>query len=293
MITGYSFRFAIESLRKELWINIMAALSAGIGLFLVGIVVLAVLNINLITKKLPEKLTIILYLKDRTSEEQIDRVIRSLKENSMIGSVKFISRDEALHELKNKLKDSSLLLEGLDENPLPDSVEIKLKQEHLEKDAINSLLQQLRSIPEVEDIDYGKDLMESIVLIKRLSDKLGAAFLLIMMAGIIFNFYTTIKILFYRRKEEIETFKLLGASRGFIKAPFLIEGAVIGLAGGLIASLAVTGLYQALNFLSEKMPFITTFNLQAQIFYFIIGLLFSGVILGITGAILSIGRIRY
>lgn len=293
MITGYSFRFALESLKKEFLINLMAALSAGVGLFLVAIVILVFYNMNSITKKLPEKLTIILYLKDNTTKEQRERLLMELKENPRIKSVRLISKEQALDELKRKLKDSSFLVEGLDENPLPDSVEIRLRQEGFNEVAINSLLQELRARPEIEDIDYGKELMESMVVIKKLFENFGLAFFLIMVAGIIFNFYTTVKILFYRRKEEIETFKLLGASRGFIRAPFLIEGAVIGVAGGLMASLAIAGLYQALEILSGKIPFISSFVLSAQIPYFIVALLLAGGLLGIAGAALSIGRIRY
>lgn len=293
MITGYSFRFALESLKKEFLINLMAALSAGVGLFLVAIVILVFYNMNSITKKLPEKLTIILYLKDNTTKEQRERLLMELKENPRIKSVRLISKEQALDELKRKLKDSSFLMERLDENPLPDSVEIRLRQEGFNEVAINSLLQELRARPEIEDIDYGKELMESMVVIKKLFENFGLAFFLIMVAGIIFNFYTTVKILFYRRKEEIETFKLLGASRGFIRAPFLIEGAVIGVAGGLMASLAIAGLYQALEILSGKIPFISSFVLSVQIPYFIVALLLAGGLLGIAGAALSIGRIRY
>lgn len=293
MITGYSFRFALESLKKEFWINLMATLSAGVGLFLVGTVVLIFYNLNSVTKKLPEKVTIILYLKDNISMEQKDRLLISLRENSMIKSAKLITKEEALQELKKRLKDFSSITEGLDENPLPDSVEIRLRHEHLEKSAINRLLQEFKSLPEVEDIDYGKELVESVVAIKRIFETFGFAFLLIMTAGIIFNFYTTIKILFYRRKEEVETFKLLGASRGFIRAPFLIEGAVIGFVGGFISSLAITGLHQAMNLLSDRAPFIAFFNLQTQMPYLFAGLLFLGILSGIAGALLSTGRIRY
>lgn len=293
MITGYSFRFAFESLKKEFLINLMAALSAGVGLFLIAIVILVFYNINSITKRLPEKLTIILYLKDNTTQPERERLLMELKERSLVKSVRLISRDQALDELKKKLKDSSFLIEGLDENPLPDSVEIRLKQEGFNEVSINSLIKELRSRPEIEDMDYGKELIESFVVIKKLFESLGLAFLLIMLSGIIFNFYTSIKILFYRRKEEIETFKLLGASRGFIRAPFLIEGAVIGIAGGLMASLLITGLYQTLELLSGRMPFISSFALNLQLPYLIIVLILSGGLLGILGAVLSIGRIRY
>ncbi len=293
MSTGYSFRFAFESLKKDFWINVIAALSAGVGLFLVAILSITFYSINSVTKKLPEKFTIILYLKDNTPADEINKLLTDLKNNSMVKSARLITKDSALNELKKRLKDSSFLVEGLDENPLPDSVEIRLSSEAVEKALLKDFIKELRSISYVDDVDYGEELMESIVMIKKTVETSGIAFMAVILTGIVFNFYTTIKILFYRRKEEIETFKLLGASGGFIRAPFLIEGSAIGIAGGLVASFMLFGLTQVFGLLSQRLPFIASLNIQPYMLSFLIILPLSGALLGVAGAFLSIGRIRY
>ncbi|MFN3740531.1 MAG: cell division protein FtsX [Thermodesulfovibrionales bacterium] len=293
MITGYSFRFAFESLKKEFWINVIAALSAGVGLLLVAILSITFYSINSVAKKLPEKFTIILYMKDNTPSDEINKLLIDLKNNSMVRSARVITKDSALNELKKRLKDSSFLIEGLDANPLPDSVEIRLSSEAVEKTLLKDFIKELRSISYVDDIDYGEDVMESILMIKKTVETSGIAFMAIILTGILFNFYTTIKILFYRRKEEVETFKLLGASGGFIRAPFLIEGAAIGIAGGLVASLMVFGIAQVFALLSARLPFIASLNIQPYLLSSFMLLPLLGALLGITGAFLSIGRIRY
>ncbi len=293
MITGYSFRFAFESLKKEFWINVIAALSAGVGLFIIAILSITFYSINSVAKKLPERFTIILYMKDNTPADEINKLLLNLKNNSMVRSARLITKDSALNELKKRLKDSSFLIEGLDENPLPDSVEIRLRSDAVEKALLKDFIKELRSVPSVDDIDYGEDVMESIVMIKKAVETSGIAFIAVILTGILFNFYTTIRILFYRRKEEVETFKLLGASGGFIRAPFLIEGAAIGIAGGLVASLMVFGLTQVFAFLSTRLPFIASFNIQPYLLSFLIILPLAGALLGVAGAFLSIGRIRY
>jgi len=292
VISGYSFRFAFESLRKEFWLNLIASLSAGIGLFILAIMALGFYNINLLTKRLPEKFTVVLYLKDLPQEE-IDKTIKDLKNNPMVKSVGFIPKDRALDELKKRLKDSNILLEGLEGNLLPDTVEIRLKPEYMKKEEIKNFISTLRSMPQVDDIDYGEDIVASIVVIKKTVETYGIAFIALVMIGVVFNFYTTIKILFYRRKEEVETFKLLGASKGFIRIPFLIEGAIIGMAGGLIASGFLLALYQALLFLSSKLPFISSLNIFRQILSLLISLPCAGISLGIIGAFFGLGKIRY
>lgn len=293
MITGYSFRFAFESLRKEFWINLIATLSAGLGLFLIAVIAMVFYNLNVLTKRLPEKFTVVLYLKVNTPKEEIDRTITELKNDRVVKSVRFISRDEAFNELKRRLKDPSILFEGIDENPLPDSLEIKIKPEYMKKAELKDFLSKLGSRPVVDDIDYGEDIMSSIILLKKVIETSGLAIVGMILTGVLFNFYTTIKILFYRRREEVETFKLLGASGGFIRAPFLIEGAIIGAAGGAIACGFLLALYKVITLLSAQIAFMSSLDLQPQLLA-LFGLLpLSGGTLGILGAFIGLGRIRY
>jgi cell division transport system permease protein len=112
-----------------------------------------------------------------------------------------------------------------------------------------------------------------------------------MSAGMLFVCYSTVKILFYRKEREIETYKLLGATKGFIRTPFLIEGGVIGLSGGFLSFLAMLTLYYFV---------VLRLSLTFPLFKFILfpidlsfAIPLSGLFLGITGAAIAIGRIRY
>jgi cell division transport system permease protein len=110
-------------------------------------------------------------------------------------------------------------------------------------------------------------------------------------AGIIFVCYSTVKILFYRRTEEIETYKLLGATRSFIRLPFLIEGAFLGTAGGVAGLLGILSFnYLVLMRLSLSMPLIRKILFPTDLFLL---LPFIGLFLGVTGAAIALGRIRY
>lgn len=294
MNIGYPLRFAIESLKREFWINLIAGLSAGIGLFIIAIILLGVYNINLLTKRLPERFTIVIYLKDQISGDEINSTISELKNNPLVASVRFIPKEHALNELKKRLKDSSFLIEGLDENPLPDSIEVKLKPQFVNPAALKGFVSGLRSMGSIEDIDYGENIMASIVLIKKVVENAGIALSSIILIGVVFNFYTTIKILFYRRREEIETFKLLGASRGFIRAPFLIEGFLLGISGGLIGAILTSGIYESVMMLSSNIPFLANLDLwPSGISVIFVGLCGGGGFLGMLGAFISLGRIRY
>jgi len=113
----------------------------------------------------------------------------------------------------------------------------------------------------------------------------------ILSTGIVFVCYSTVKILFYRRKEEIETFKLLGATKGFIRTPFLIEGAVIGTAGGILGLLGIFAFYYLVILrLSVAMPIFKMILFPSDLF---LPLPFIGMFLGITGAVIALGRLKY
>lgn len=119
----------------------------------------------------------------------------------------------------------------------------------------------------------------------------GLLFVFLMSAGMLFVCYSTVKILFYRKEREIETYKLLGATRGFIRSPFLIEGAVIGLFGGIIGLIGIMALYSLVVLkLGLTFPLFKSIIFPIDISFY---LPFAGLVLGITGAAIAIGRIRY
>jgi cell division transport system permease protein len=120
---------------------------------------------------------------------------------------------------------------------------------------------------------------------------IGAILIIIMSAGTLFVCYSTVKILFYRKNREIETYKLLGASKGFIRAPFIIEGAVIGLSGGVLSLIGILILYYlVLLKVGLAFPIFKSFIFPLNMSY---ALPAAGLLLGITGAVFAIGRIRY
>ena len=124
--------------------------------------------------------------------------------------------------------------------------------------------------------------------------KLSATFLgTTIFIAIIFITYNTIKIFFYRRNDEIETLKLLGATRGFIRQPFLIEGLLIGLAGGITASLALFGLHSFIlirgtEFMPAIRAMIISFPLEV---YMSVPL--AGAVMSFTGSLIAVGKIKF
>lgn len=291
MAAPYAFRFAFQSVLREKWINLLSALTIATGLLIITFAVFSVYNIDAATKKLPEKFFMMLYLEDNLHGQGLENVINTLRKDNAVETVRYISREDALKELKGTLKDANYVLEGLGENPLPDSIELRLKKEAVSPETAKRLATDAKKIKGVNEVEYGEKFLSSIHSIKVGMKIIVLTLIIITSAGIIFVCYSTVKILFYRRTDEIETYKLLGATRGFIRAPFIIEGALIGTAGGLLSLIGIISFYyMVLLKLGLTIPLFKAILFPTNIFLL---LPVTGLFLGITGAAIALGRLRF
>ena len=291
MITPYALKLAVQSLLKEKWINLLSVMTIAAGLLIISVSFFALYNIDIATKKLPEKFSMTVYLDNSLQKERLDSITDALRKNRAVLSVRYISKDEAMKELKSYLKNSDYILEGLEDNPLPDSMEIKLRKDDVGQETAQQIAREALQLKGVTEVDYGEKFLSTLTAIKKGFKVIGLAFVVILSTGIIFVCYSTVKILFYRRSEEIETFKLLGATKGFIRTPFLIEGAVIGTAGGLLSLVGCFSLYYTVFLrLGSNMPLFKVILFPANLF---LPLPVIGMLLGITGAAIALGRLRY
>ena len=287
----YPFRVAARSILHEKWINLVSILTIAAGILFTAITVLCLYNVDVATKKLPEKFSMMLYLKDNLSQEDLENIMNTTKKDDAVKAVKYIPKDKALEELKSTVKDTEYVLDGLDENPLPDSIEVKLKDEAVGPETAKRLTSDLMKINGINEIEYGEKFLASIYSLKVGMESIGIIFVVIMSAGMIFVCYSTVKLLFYRKNKELETYKLLGATRGFIRTPFILEGAVIGFCGGFLSLVGILSLYYLVIFrLSQTIPLFNAIVSPINISLF---LPLAGLLIGITGAAIAIGRIRY
>jgi len=266
-------------------------LTIAMGLLVMTLVVLFIFNVDLFTKKLPEKFSVVAYMKEGIPEADLQNILAALKKNRSVEKVRYISKTEAFRELRSTMRDADYILEGLDENPLSASIEIRLKREAVAPESVISFVSDVKKMPGVDDVQYGEKFLTSIHSIKMGVQTVGFALTAIMTAGIIFICYSTVKILFYRRKEEIETLKLLGATRGFIRAPFLVEGGIIGIIGAGMSLATILVFYQGIfKKLTVAAPLFTAVVFPPEVIIFLPA---AGLFLGVTGALIAIGRIRF
>jgi cell division transport system permease protein len=287
---SYSTKTALQSLMKEKWINLLSILTVGASLLVSAMAIITIYNVEIVTRSLPEKFTMVVYLKDGLEPQDIQQLMGQLTGKEYVAGAKYISREQALAELKHALRDVTNVIEGLDENPLSGAVELKLKKGSVTGSSVKNISADIKKLPGVDDIYYEEKIAETVSLLKTSIENFSLMILGIIIFVVLFVISSTVKILFYRRKNEIEIIKLLGATGGFIRAPFLIEGGVIGFLGGLFATLGAAVFYFILTTsFSAFMPLLRTLIMPLEI---IVLMPIAGIVMGVAGSLISVGRLR-
>jgi cell division transport system permease protein len=216
------------------------------------------------------------------------------KINAITGTAKvgYVSRDEALKRFKSRLRGQETLLEGVRPEILPTSFEIALKRSNRDTQAVEAYVTMLKRVPGITEVQYGEEWVRRFNTFLNFMRMVGALLGAFLVVAVLFIISNTIKLTIYARRDELEVMSLVGATRFFIKAPFLIEGVMQGGAGALIAIGLLLGLYE--GFLHNAGSFLTfnptTSGLAFLPLEYVGGILLAGVVLGFIGSFSSLKR---
>ena len=289
----YSFQSAVKNMWHEKWINVLTILTIAVGLLILGGFILVTLNMDSTLKRWSKGFGLVVYVEEDLSPEEEGLLREFFKKDPDVAEVKYISKDHALKELKRTLGTMTSILEGFEENPLPSSFELKLKREALDSVRIEQKASQIKQMSGVEDVQYGEKWLSSLNTMSKGMKIVGMLLGTIIFIAISFATYSTIKILFYRRIDEIETLKLLGATRSFIRLPFLLEGLFIGILGGIVGFLCLFALYSFVSYkIIEFLPSVTGVMMFFPVKTYL-AVPLAGAVLSLIGSFFAIGKIRY
>jgi cell division transport system permease protein len=289
----FSLQTAIKNLWCDKWINFLTTLTVAVGLLILGTFILITVNLDFSLKRWSKDFGLIVYLEETATKDEEDLLNEYFQKDADIIKIRYISKDSALDDFRTTLGEMSSVLEGFHENPLPASFELKLKREALNPYYIKQKAYQIGELNGVDDVQYGEKWLSSLHTMTK-----GMKVIIMFLGGIIFTAiafttYSTMKILFYRRIEEVNTLKLLGATRGFIRFPFILEGFFIGIFGGLVGFLGILSIHnlassKIIEFMPAMSDVIIFFPLQ---FYPVAPL--AGALMSIVGSLFAVGKIKY
>lgn len=284
----YMVRETLISLKRHNWMSIASISTVAVSLFVLGIFMILVLNMNRMASFLESQVQISVYLKDDLSKEDIRGIGDDIRGLQGIDTVAFISRSDAEKRLRERLGEQAYLLDALgDHNPLPDSYEVTVRDPSM----VETTAQAIAEFKGVEQTKYGQDVVEHLFDITRLIRIFGLVLMLLLAGATLFIISNTIRLTVFARRKEVAIMKYVGATDWFIRWPFMLEGVVMGFAGGVIAAIALKLVYAAAAAkIYDTLAFFPL--IPEQPFMTIIGMLIviSGMAIGALGSSISLKR---
>jgi len=224
----------------------LASISAiAAALFVLGLVMVVVMNINNMISGLESQVEITVFLKADTDSADIRNMEEQIKNWEGIKEYDFISKQEALNRWKEEWGDKKYLLDGYNasNNPLPDSFHITVQKPEF----VMSIVDKANALPEVEKVQYSKDVVNTITRIASTTRLLGLTLVGVLVAMAMVIIHNTVRISVYSRRREINIMKYIGATDWYIRWPFLMEGMFLGLFGAVISAGLVALMYTVLE----------------------------------------------
>lgn len=231
----YTIRETLTAFKRAPLLTGLSAAMVGLALFVVGLFGLATYNVQIYFETLEERVEVVAYLRDAATTADIARMEAALTALPEVLAVDFVTKAEALERAYIELPEFNDVFMDLEVNPLPASLEIKLRPGNRTPATADRIAQQAGLHAIVEDVQYGEEWVDKLFTLRRMgavtTTVLGTAFAIV--AALIIG--TAVRIAIFARRDEIKIMQLVGARDNFIHRPFLLEGGVTGALGGLLA----------------------------------------------------------
>ncbi len=280
------WREVLLGVRRNPLLSILSILMIAVSLFSVSLFGLVAINIRHSLAGLAERVEVVAFLLRGTPTETITLAAEDITAFPEVVAVRYVSEDDALERARAELVEFREAYQDLATNPLPASLEIRLHPEFRTATAAQAVAERLRGYGFIDDVRFGQEWVERLDRIRTLAGIVGLA------TGIAFAFVAvviigvTIRMTILHRAREIAIMRLVGATDAFIRRPFLVEGALRGLGGGILAlalsAITLTGFQRMMGIALSDLVYFTPAE-GALLMGF-------GVLIGLGGSLVSVRR---
>lgn len=284
----YFIKEVYTSLKRNHWMTLASIFTVVLSLFILGFFSIVILNLNKMADTLESQVQISVYLKDDLSQDEIDDTKNKLNSIEGIQNIKFITRDEAMKNFKERLGDQKFLLDALDDtNPLPNSFSITVTS----PEQVKTIADTASALDSVESASYSQDIINHLFNLTHLIRLIGVALIILLTGAAIFIISNTIRLTVFARRKEIAIMKYVGATDWFIRWPFLLEGIFLGFIGGGLATIFLYIIYEQITQeIYDAMAFFPLIPQHPFIDYIGLAVLIAGIIIGALGSTISLKK---
>jgi cell division transport system permease protein len=278
-------------LKKNIFSTLFTSLVIALTLCLPLMLMIFVKNMHQLTAHIENSSQITLYLRHNLSPQSIDNLINQLSVSNNIAEVKYISPEDGLKEFASHVG-LDHITQHLHQNPLPPVLELTPTMLLETPEALNHFATELQSYPEVEEVQLDVEWMKKLSAIMTLFKDITIGIGIILSFGVIVIVGHTIKFAIENYRQEIEVFRMIGASDAMIRRPFLYTGIFYGLLGTLLSFIIIlifaACLSQAISHLANA--YSISIHLSLLSFMAFIKLCFLGMLFGLIGAWFTVNR---
>lgn len=293
-----SFFYLVKQGFKNIWNNrLMSIASIGVlisCMLLIGTAALLSINISSVVDTIENQSEAIIYLEDNLSPEEMEEVRDGIIATGKVATIEFISKEDALLSMMESMGDDGILFDAYDDNNnLPDSYRVTF---HDVSDLENTVLH-IEALPGVYSVSALTEVAEVITGIKQMAYIGGSIIIGLLVVVSIMIIGNTIRITIFSRRREVNIMKYVGATNGFIRLPFIVEGMSIGVISGSISYGIIYLAYdyivnwvssQSATWFSQIISDLVPFSEISQ--YLLIGFIGGGAFIGLFGCVTSIGK---
>ena len=222
----------LKDLASNFFLNSVTIITIAFAVLIFSAFTLFFINADDLLRFWIKDMRIMVYLKNSTAESAVREMQEKIRKMPGVGEVVFIPKDQAMERFKKQLGRQASLAEGLRHNPLPDALEIRMEASSQNWDIIVPAAREIAAFPAVEEVEYGAQWLDRFIYVLHLFRLTAYAMGGLFFLAAVFFVANTIRLVLYSRREEIEIMRLVGASEGFIKDPFYVQGMLMGLLGG-------------------------------------------------------------
>lgn len=247
----YFFKDALVNLRRGWKVGLLAVFTIAVSLAIGGVFLLASRNLAESLARWQSEMRVVIYLKPETADGELRRLAAEAAEPAWVEGVDAVTAAAARDWFGEIFPSLSGLVEGWEDEPLPASLEVRLRAERVEAAALESWLADWRKNPEVTMVDDDREWLGQVETAAAVLRGIGLVLGAILVGAAIFTTASVIRLTAYLHHEEISVLRLVGATEFYIRGPFYAEGLVQGLIGGGLASAAI---YAAWRLVHARTP---------------------------------------
>lgn len=277
---GFTFREGFLNIRRAPLLSLTSVAVMGLSLFVLGIFLLITVNLRAAIQAVQSQVEMQVFVNEDILDPELKTLDSFLREHPGVAGVRYLTRDEALSEFRRELSEREYLLEALETNPLPDTFEIALFDDWKSTERIDRIAAEIAGMAGVDEVKYGKEWvgrLNRIIVVLVLVDLFLGIVVALSSLVVVAN---TVKLTLIARREMIDLMKMVGATIGVIRRPFVIEGV---LKGGMAAVFAAALLAGLTAFLASRVPEVVGLSIPM-----ILAFLAFGMFLGGLGSVVSL-----